>query len=536
MNNIVQRDRQSVRSRIREAETFRDVLESDPTYSSGKVLFDPFLDHFRGILPDEWLFLFEKIMFNISNEDVPVLGAEEVDLDLKSMKGQANKADVTDMEQSERQAIEEKMINIAIANTKTIYCYARAKDNEGNKKDDQLKLYRVEIVNYDQTPYRYSMVKVRVIMAKIKMILRRLVQRLFFETSKEIIDKSEQGKLDGTTNTFESLLGVFDGSPLMALKMKKDKFNKDDQKKLDLLAPLFGYIDRSDTYARSAQSTVLNPFLFENILYENKEYKITKKWMQNGRAWVRLEHNNSPSVELQVSELRKDEYEKNYAIRALNMNHYDILKQTFFSVLLYSLRVGSLFEVNPVKKIVKDINSGDYFLYVGKPNKNIVTFEDLHRLKSDAETVKLITGAMKTLSFLQSVLDFQHGEFMISSVFWNKQKKEVVINPSRYTKLSFLEDGIEPKSYDAALFFTSIAKFYIGLLREEEDDTDAEGSDDVEALDGGGGVNVGGAIARTCLYIYEEYKKKFIEEASYFENDNLEDDLTKKLLILKTIF
>ena len=100
---------------------------------------------------------------------------------------------------------------------------------------------------------------------------------------------------------------------------------------------------------------------------------------------------------------------------------------------------------------------------------------------------------------------------MIFSVFWNKQKKEVVINPSRYSKVSFLEDGIEPKSYDAALFFTSIASYYIGLPIDAEDDTDAESSDDVEALDGGGGVNVGGAVALTCLYIFEEYQKYFEE-------------------------
>ena len=265
-------------------------------------------------------------------------------------------------------------------------------------------------------------------------------------------------------------------------------------------------------------------FLFEKIIdYETNVY-VPKL----GAEEVKLEINLVEGQAYKTYTVAGEDEEENYAIQALNMNHYDILKQTFFSVLLASLRVDSLFEVNPVDKIVKDINSGDYFLYVGTPNENIVTFEDLHRLKSDAETVKFITGAMQTLSFLQSVLDFQHGEFTISSVFWNTQKSEVVLDPSRSCEVSF-SDGPEPKSYDAALFFTSIASFYIGLLREEEEDTDAERSDD--AFDGGGGLNVGGAVARTCLYIYEEYKiaKKFIEEASDFENDLTEDDLTEEV-------
>lgn len=165
------------------------------------------------------------------------------------------------LEAEKRAKEKEKSTKIAIANTNRIYCYARARDDEGKKINDQLKLYQVELVDYKQDPYRYSEAEVKGDYSKDPVWIK--VQRLFFETSEEIIEKSSEGKLDGTTHTFKTLLGsVMSGTPLQNLKAQKNKFEIDDQKKLESLAPLFGYIDTGNVYATSAQRTVLNPFLF----------------------------------------------------------------------------------------------------------------------------------------------------------------------------------------------------------------------------------------------------------------------------------
>ena len=54
-----------------------------------------------------------------------------------------------------------KKSEIDIANTKTLYVYARDKDGKGQKIDDKFKLYRVEVIDYVSGSYRYSSVNAK---------------------------------------------------------------------------------------------------------------------------------------------------------------------------------------------------------------------------------------------------------------------------------------------------------------------------------------------------------------------------------------
>lgn len=198
----------------------------------------------------------------------------------------------------------------------------------------------------------------------------------------------------------------------------------------------------------------------------------------------------------------QDESEKNNAIRTGNVPLSEILQQTFFSVLLDSIRVEGLFYAMSVEQIVRDTDSNAYFYYVGQPKEDVVDFEQLNKT-SNKECVEFISSAMETLSFLQSILNFRHGEFMISSVFWDKTKKEVVVEASRKCRMSLTRTA-ESDSYDAALFFTSIADYYFSEFLDDD------GEEDDRADEYGNSIGVG--LAKTCQYIYDEYEAAYLQE------------------------
>ena len=198
----------------------------------------------------------------------------------------------------------------------------------------------------------------------------------------------------------------------------------------------------------------------------------------------------------------QDESEKNNAIRTGNVPLSEILQQTFFSVLLDSIRVEGLFYAMSVEQIVRDTDSNEYFYYVGQPKEDVVDFEQLNKT-SNKECVEFISSAMETLSFLQSILNFRHGEFMISSVFWDKTKKEVVVEASRKCRMSLTRTA-ESDSYDAALFFTSIADYYFSEFLDDD------GEEDDRADEYGNSIGVG--LAKTCQYIYDEYEAAYLQE------------------------
>lgn len=156
-----------------------------------------------------------------------------------------------------------KKSQIDIANTHTIYVYARDKDEKGQKIDDRFKLYRVELVDYNAGAYRYSYVSARGEYKNENVN----PQRLFFRTSKRTVQKSY----------FKDSLPfpkfVEEGA-LSSLLSNKSKFSESDQKIIEFLAPLFGFMDSGNVIARSAQRIVINPFLFEE---DEKERPVKRK-------------------------------------------------------------------------------------------------------------------------------------------------------------------------------------------------------------------------------------------------------------------
>lgn len=358
---------------------------------------------------------------------------------------------------------EEKKINIAIANTKTIYCYARARDDKGNKIDDKRKLYRVEIVDYNGK-FRYVEANIKGEYGKNRNEINDIDgHRLFFQTSEEIIEKSEEGELDGTTHKFEFLLGnsVLDGTSLQRLKARKNMFNKDDQNKLDSLAPLFGYINENDDdmgnlFGRNMQPTVLNPFLFENILYEDNEYKIARKWMTGGKVWVRLERDDR-SVTLEVSKLRQAEKKRQLqkkldrSKKALEKERKreEVLQETELQKLIVdTFGESSSDEDDEVKNELEDI---ERVAAARKEAKDLAKQRKkaLEQYKKDRKAPNRISALKKKFDFLDTVVKtvdpkktveqteaFKKGTSGSNDPFIQKVKKEV-------EQTGDLIDGIE---------------------------------------------------------------------------------------------
>lgn len=159
-----------------------------------------------------------------------------------------------------------KKSEIDIANTKTLYVYARDKDGKGQKIDDKFKLYRVEVIDYVSGAYRYSSVNAK---GEYKNDSIN-PQRLFFRTTKEMVEKS-LFKESLAFPKFE------EEGAVSSLLSRKEKFSKSDQGIIPFLAPLFGFFDSGNVLARSAQNITMNPFLLEEE--HDKERPVKRKRM-----------------------------------------------------------------------------------------------------------------------------------------------------------------------------------------------------------------------------------------------------------------
>lgn len=156
---------------------------------------------------------------------------------------------------------EEKDLDIGRLNRKPVYVSARATNEDGTKNDEEMKLYEIRIVDFASGPFRHSSVEAKGEYEHTSIN----PSRVFVEANEGVITSSKRTRdyvLARHPQVFD------DDGALSALMAKRKMFSEEDKRKLDSLAPAFGFMDQGNVMCRSAQNIVVNPFVLEEDVEE----------------------------------------------------------------------------------------------------------------------------------------------------------------------------------------------------------------------------------------------------------------------------
>ena len=132
--------------------------------------------------------------------------------------------------------------------------YARATDERGNKIDGEMRLYKVNVVDFDSGMYRYSN-GARVVGERT---MHSVCLHRIFVVARDVAPEYDDA------DCFDD-----DGARHCMLRQRGRFSDASDRALLDDLRPVFGFIDNGKVIARSAQCVVVNPRLIETILPDN---------------------------------------------------------------------------------------------------------------------------------------------------------------------------------------------------------------------------------------------------------------------------
>jgi len=141
-----------------------------------------------------------------------------------------------------------------------MYVYARSVDEHGNKVNDRLRLYKVRLLNFTSSSYRYGYARVAGEYNASDVKLRRV-----FGVP---VPGSESGSGDKRqaedVSDDETDSGEFDDDGALAqLCNLNDLFASEaphgDRFFIPSLRPMFGFRDQGNVWARSAQPVAVNP-------------------------------------------------------------------------------------------------------------------------------------------------------------------------------------------------------------------------------------------------------------------------------------
>lgn len=138
----------------------------------------------------------------------------------------------------------DELLRLLAADTRL---YARRVDEDGNKMDDQLCLYKVRLVDYATGMYRYSRGARVVGQRSLDMVC---LDRIFVVAPHVLAGFQDVDDFDD------------DGARVQMLRMQ-DRFDEADRALLGALRPVFGFLDGGHVIARSSQCVVVNPRLVE---------------------------------------------------------------------------------------------------------------------------------------------------------------------------------------------------------------------------------------------------------------------------------